>query len=127
MLWGRFGGVVVQTVALMIVRRVLGLLGCGPSPGADAVEIVVLRHRLAVLRGQVPRPRYRPADQMVLAALARLLARKRWAVFLVTPATLLRWHRGVDRAAVDLPMDGARPAVRMRGSWRWWSGWSEGA
>jgi transposase InsO family protein len=77
----------------MIVRRVLGMLGCGPRPDADAVEIAVLRHQLAVLRRQVPRPRYTPADRMVLAALAKLLPRQRWAVFLVTPSTLLRWHR----------------------------------
>jgi transposase InsO family protein len=77
----------------MIVRRVLGMLGCGPTPDADAVEIAVLRHQLAVLRRQVPRPRYTPADRMLLAALAKLLPRERWAVFLVTPATLLRWHR----------------------------------
>lgn len=87
----------------MIVRRVLGVLGCGPAPDADAVEIAVLRHQLAVLghqlvvlRRQVPRPRYPPADRMVLAVLAKLLSRERWAVFLVTPATLLRW-RGNSR------------------------------
>src|SRR5438046_3462698 len=90
---GRVDGVVVRTIALMIVRRVLGVLGCGPSPNADAVEIAVLRHQLAVLRRQVSRPRYAPADRMLLAALAKLLPRERWAVFLVTPATLLRWHR----------------------------------
>src|SRR3982751_3787985 len=90
---GRLGGVVVHTIALMIVRRVLGVLGCGPTPEADAVEIAVLRHQLAVLHRQVPRPRYTPADRMVLAALAKLLPREGWAVFLVTPATLLRWHR----------------------------------
>ncbi len=77
----------------MIVRRVLGVLGCGPTPDADAVEIAVLRHQLAVLRRQVARPRYTPADRMLLAALARLLPRGRWAAFLVTPSTLLRWHR----------------------------------
>jgi hypothetical protein len=82
-----------HTIALLIVRRVLGVLGCGPSPNADAVEIAVLRHQLAVLHRQVPRPRYTPADRMLLAALAKLLPRERWAVFLVTPATLLRWHR----------------------------------
>ena len=92
---GRLGGVVVQTIALTIVRRVLGVLGCGPSPDADAVEIAVLRHQLVVLRRQVPGPRYTPADRMVLAVLAKLLPRDRWAVFLVTPATLLRWHRGL--------------------------------
>ena len=83
----------VRTVALMIVRRVLGVLGRGPTPDADAVEIAVLRHQLAVLRRQVPRPRYTPADRMLLAALAKLLPRERWAAFLVTPSTLLRWHR----------------------------------
>ena len=85
--------VVVGTVAWMIVRRMLGVLGCGPTPAADAVEIAVLRHQLAVLRRHVPRPRYTPTDRMLLAALARLLPRKRWPVFLVTPSTLLRWNR----------------------------------
>jgi putative transposase len=85
--------VVARTVLLMIVRRVLGVLGCGPSPDADAVEIAVPRHQLAVLRRQLPRPRYPPADRMLLAALAKRLPRERWAAFLVTPSTLLRWHR----------------------------------
>ena len=84
---------VVHSIALMIVRRMLAVLGCGPTPDADAVEIAVLRHQLAVLRRQVPRPRYAPADRMLLAALAKLLPRERWAAFLVTPSTLLRWHR----------------------------------
>ena len=74
---------VVRTVALMIVRRVLGVLGMSPAPDADAVEIAVLRHQLAVLRRQVPRPRYTPTDRMLLAALARLLPRERWVAFLV--------------------------------------------
>jgi hypothetical protein len=77
----------------MVVRRVLGVLGCGPTPDANEVEIAVLRHQLAVLRRQVARPRYTPADRMLLAALAKLLPRERWAVFLVMPSTLLRWHR----------------------------------
>jgi putative transposase len=82
--------VVVHTIALMIVRRVLEVLGCGPTPNADAVEIAVLRHQLAVLHRQVAGSRYAPADRILLAALAKLLPRERWAVFLVTPATLLR-------------------------------------
>ena len=90
---GRLAGVVARTVALLIVRRVVGVLGRGPTPDADAVEIAVLRHQLAVLRRQVPRARYTPADRMLLVVLAKLLPRKRWAAFLVTPSTLLRWHR----------------------------------
>src|SRR5688572_14811158 len=93
MLAGTVGCVVVQTVVLMALRRMLGVLGLGSSPDANEIEIAVLRHQLAVLRRQVPRPRYTPADRMLLAALARLLPRQRWAVFLVTPSTLLRWHR----------------------------------
>jgi hypothetical protein len=90
---GRLAGVVARTLALMIVRRVLGVLGGAPTADADAIEIAVLRHQLAVPRRQVPRARYTPADRMVLAVLAKLLPRERWAAFLVTPSTLLRWHR----------------------------------
>jgi hypothetical protein len=86
-------GVVVRTVGLMVLRRLVGLLGLGPSPDAKDVELEVLRHQLAVLRRQVSRPRCTPGDRMVLAWLAKLLPRERWSVFLVTPGTLLRWHR----------------------------------
>ena len=62
-------------------------------PDEKDVEIAVLRHQLAVPRRLVVRPRYSPADRALLATLARLLSRERWPAFLVTPATLLRWHR----------------------------------
>src|SRR5688500_16903882 len=62
--WGdagwQAGPVVVRTVALMVVRRLLGVFGVGPSPDANEIEIAVLRHQLAVLRRQVVRPRYMP-------------------------------------------------------------------
>jgi hypothetical protein len=79
------------SLTFLLVRRLLGLLRLGPAP--DQKEIAVLRHQLAVLRRQVARPRYSPTDRAVLATLARLLSRERWGVFLVTPATLLLWHR----------------------------------
>jgi len=60
---------VVRTVAFVLVRQVLGLVGLGPSPDAKDVEIAVLRHQLLVLRRQVARPRYTPPDRMILAAL----------------------------------------------------------
>jgi putative transposase len=84
---------VVRTLGFVIVRRILGLVGLGANPEAKEVEIAVLRHQLMVLRRQVARPRYAPADRMVLAMLAKLLPRERWPIFMVTPATLLRWHR----------------------------------
>jgi transposase InsO family protein len=63
------------------------------SEGFKELEIVVLRHELLVLRRQVARPQLRPSDRMLLAAAGRLLPRSRWSSFLVTPTTLLRWHR----------------------------------
>jgi transposase InsO family protein len=57
------------------------------------VEIAVLRHQLKVLRRQVSRPMLRRRDRVLLAAASRLIPRERWASFLVTPQTVLRWHR----------------------------------
>src|SRR5437667_4510164 len=57
-------------------------------------ELLVLRHENAVLRRQISRVRYEPTDRLWLAALSRLIPRRRWGeVFAVTPATLLAWHR----------------------------------
>jgi putative transposase len=57
------------------------------------LEIVVLRHQLAVLRRQADRPQLTTTDRVFLAAASRLLPRSHWRSFLVTPTTLLRWHR----------------------------------
>src|SRR2546430_3360365 len=57
-------------------------------------ELLVLRHENTVLRRQISRVHYTPADRVWLAALSRLLPRRRWReVFAVTPATVLAWHR----------------------------------
>lgn len=62
---------------------------------AKDAELLVLRHENAVLRRQLASPvRYEPTDRLWFAALSSLIPRRRWAqVFLVTPATLLVWHR----------------------------------
>jgi putative transposase len=100
------GVVVVRTLAFVIVRRLLGLVGLGPAPDEKDVEIAVLRHQLLVLRRQVTRPRYTSTDRLVLASLASLMSRERWAIFLVTPATLLRWHRELVRRRWTYPGGG---------------------
>jgi putative transposase len=64
---------------------------------AKDAEILVLRHQLAVLRRQVGRPRFSWSDWALVAALARLVPQRRWAAFLVTPETILRWHRTLVR------------------------------
>ena len=63
----------VRTLAFVVVRQVLSLIGIGPSPDAKDVKIAAPRHQLLVLRRQVAQPRYTPTDRTVLATLAKLL------------------------------------------------------
>jgi putative transposase len=89
---------VVWSFVYLALRRILELiLLCFRSAEAKEIEILVLRHELAVLRRQHPRPRLQPKDRALLAALSRLLPRARWSLFLVRPETLLHWHRRMVR------------------------------
>jgi putative transposase len=77
-----------------LVRLVIDLLVLrGRRDRSKDAEILVLRHQLAVLQRQITRPRFEPDDRVILTALARVLGRERWSMFLVKPDTLLRWHR----------------------------------
>jgi putative transposase len=76
----------------LVLRRVLAWLAWSNEHAKD-LEIVVLRHQLQVLRRHVSRPRFRWSDRLFLAAASRHLARETWRAFLVTPQTVLRWHR----------------------------------
>jgi hypothetical protein len=78
--------------------RIFDLVMAGRTERDKDVEILVLRHQVKILERQLhARLRYRPADRALLAALSRLLPRERWRAFLVTPETLLRWHREAAR------------------------------
>jgi hypothetical protein len=81
--------------------QALALLARGNA--AKDLEILVLRHQLAVLRRQIPRPKLEPADRALLAAVSRVLPRVRWSCFLVKPDTLLRWHRRLVAGAWTYP------------------------
>jgi len=88
-------GRVLIKIAYLLVRRILGLAALlFRRDMAKDAELLVLRHENAVLRRQVGRLRYEPADRVWFAALARLIPRRRWTeIFPITPATLLAWHR----------------------------------
>jgi hypothetical protein len=86
--------VMSASIVYLLLRQVLRMLTqLARDDGAKDVELLVLRHQVAVLRRQVTRPDLRPEDRVVLAALSRLLPRTRWSAFFLTPATLL----GLDR------------------------------
>jgi putative transposase len=80
------------------------------------LEIVVLRHEVSVLRRQVTRPQLEPSDRLLLTAASQLLPRSRWSSFLVTPTTLLRWHRRLVARRWTYPGNAGRP--RLGGEFR---------
>jgi hypothetical protein len=65
------------------------------SDRSKELELLVLRHELSILRRQARRPQRTESDRLLLAALSRVLPRRSWQAFLVTPETLLRWHRRI--------------------------------
>jgi putative transposase len=100
-------------LAFMAVLRLL--VKNRRSEFAKDVELLVLRHQLAVLGRQQRRPLMRPADRALLAALARLLPWRRRHGLVVTPQTLLRWHRELVRRRWTQPRPGpGRPPTDRR-------------
>ena len=82
------------SLCYLVVRRVLQLAAWRfRSNDLKELEIVVLRHELAILRRRTGRPAMTWTDRLLLAAASRLLPRARWRSFIISPGTLLRWHR----------------------------------
>ena len=110
----RLGGPLraVELAYLTLCRSIQLLVLLARGDAAKDLEILVLRHQLAVLRRQTKQPRFEPADRAVLAAISHALPRARWSCLLVWPETLLRWHRRLVAGAWTYPHRGiGRPPL----------------
>jgi len=83
----------IRLLYLILLRLAGWLILLGRSSASKDAEILILRHEVAVLRRTQPRPRMDWADRAVLAALIRHLPKTLRAHRLVTPGTVLRWHK----------------------------------
>jgi putative transposase len=87
--------VLVSLVYLVACRLFALILLLARSDGSKELELLLLRHELSILRRQTRRPQLTESDRLLLAALSRLIPRRSWCAFFVTPQTLLRWHRRI--------------------------------
>jgi putative transposase len=87
--------VLVSFVYVIAWRLFAFVLLLARGDRSKELEILLLRHELSILRRKTRRPQLTERDRLLLAALSRVMPRRSWQAFLVTPETLLRWHRRI--------------------------------